>query len=497
MRRGLLLSWALLAVQLVCHSASVSPQQGGARSLREDATPPSPDLTQQDEAMQQSSNKKLSAKAASAATSGGSAAKAIAKVAAASKASAAGEPPRKSKVPTKEQTAASEKGMSAEIKTASKAEEEEQKTALRKSGIPEEAIDKAANTDAVLTTDTETETAPAAQRADHTFVKFQKLIVPQGKVLMRQQGTLLECQNSCTRTPQCNGVEYSAQNQACILLRDGLRWSNTFDYYEKNSLQDLSPVAMTRGDSKLLWGRASAVENDLGGLEVGDVPGATLYRPPSKMKQARQAIRDLSEPIEAARIVTAAKAKQELQDVEAAQGNSVMTLDQTRSVQKKAAERLQATEARHATVDLRAAKLNLRASKLAAMASAKVKKYKHAKAKALEYSKASARFAAANNPLAASMRHKYLKWKIRTADLRRISAIAETRAGLLKIRAHTANSNSQNWKQQVQWATTDANTASKHLADAIRMKHAANQKVAQAAKFAKEAYWKANCKPQC
>merc|ERR1711966_286252 len=161
MRRGLLLSWALLAVQLVCHSASVSLQQGGARSLREDATPPSPDLTQQDEAMQQSSNKKLSAKAASAATSGGSAAKAIAKVAAASKASAAGEPPRKSKVPTKEQTAASEKGMSAEIKTASKAEEEEQKTALRKSGIPEEAIDKAANTDAVLTTDTETETAPA------------------------------------------------------------------------------------------------------------------------------------------------------------------------------------------------------------------------------------------------------------------------------------------------------------------------------------------------
>merc|ERR1712070_351217 len=134
------------------------------------------------------------------------------------------------------------------------------------------------------------------------------------KPLMKLQGSIRECQNACNRSSLCKGVEYSQENGGvCILLRDGIGWSKTFDFYEKGTGDTTDPVNVAKRDSKLMWGEASDRSHDLGGLAMNDVPGATLYKPPSKAQRARKAIRQMAYHVKLDRVAKEVEMKHRLQ----------------------------------------------------------------------------------------------------------------------------------------------------------------------------------------
>lgn len=387
-----------------------------------------------------------------------------------------------------EAAAAASKG----LKKSSEAEQAQEISQLRKSGIPEEAIDKARSDDISVTADgiKGTSAPPKKQPRDHSYVKFEKLTVPRGRVLMRKKGTLMACQNACTRASECKGIEYTGVNGGvCILLASGVSWSSTFDYFEKKSPDTADPTKVTKRDDALMWGRAATEKDVGGGLDTSDVPGSVKeeIHKPSKKTLAREEIRKLDKPVEAARIRRAAQTKKKLQEAQAVQSKMVMVLGETQDKQKRTAKVLQAAEARHAKEGLRAAKLNLHAARLKAIEARFSAEYKHAKDKTEEYLKANTAFTAAHNPMAATMKAKYLKWKGKLADLKLKSSMSTNDASMAKLRANTARNAEKSWKQQAEWAEMDELEASKNLASAERTKRIANMDLRKYAKEAKAA----------
>lgn len=129
--------------------------------------------------------------------------------------------------------------------------------------------------DAVQAMDDNSEIIPSSKGTDSQgFYKLAKMTVPdKGTALLRIHGSLSHCQEACNRATLCTGLEFSKENGGvCILLKKGIRWSNTFEYYDKVTPDSSDPVKATKYDKQLMWGAISERSLDLGGLAVDDVP---------------------------------------------------------------------------------------------------------------------------------------------------------------------------------------------------------------------------------
>jgi len=348
----------------------------------------------------------------------------------------------------------------------------------------------------------------ATQRKDSDpgppgYHKLAKMTVPdKPTTLMRLQGTLTKCQDACNRASLCSGIEYSHRGGGvCILLRHGLRWSNTFDYYDKDTPDTSDPVRIAKHDEQLLWGKVSDRSHDLGGLAMNDVPGATVYKPPTKTEakeqKARHVIQEMDRPVSLARTQNNIVAQSKLHTAKEVQSQVVITVGETRDISDAVKTKQLRVQFHDAKASLHAAQKNLSAEKLSAKALKQHKQYIRAKRQYNEYTKAATVFAAAGNPMADAMAKRASKWKAKAAHLRHSSKRVKAQAAIERLHAKMSDTDAAHWQQQTSWAGIDATRAANQLKKAVALESTADKTLAEKTKLAKEAEWKANCEPLC
>lgn len=287
----------------------------------------------------------------------------------------------------------------------------------------------------------------------------------------------------------------------CILLKKGIRWSNTFEYYDKVTPDSSDPVKATKYDKQLMWGAISERSLDLGGLAVDDVPGATVYKPPSKSKvkraKARRVLRKMSRPVELSRIRHLVEAKSKLNDAKEAQSHAVTLEGETRDIVNGVKVKLQHLDDHNTKASLHAAKMNLAAAMSSKVISKQTAKYMDVKSQADEFSKAAKAFADADNPMAEVMRRKAVKWNTKAAHYKEMLGKAKAKYEIENMQAKMSEADAAHWHQQSDWASADEAQAQKQLKAVTHLKQSADDMLAAKAHLAKEAKWKAYCHPSC
>jgi len=335
------------------------------------------------------------------------------------------------------------------------------------------------------------------------YHKLAPLTVPdQNTALTRMQGSLRHCQDACNTATLCTGIEYSKENGGvCILLRHGIHWSNTFEYYDKDTPESSDPVRISKHDHKLMWGKLSERSHDLGGLAMNDVPGATLYKPPStekmKEKAARHVIKEMDRPVEVERVHAATAAKAKLQAAKMEQTHAVLVESQTQDIAKAVKQKQQHLLRHDAQANMHAAKLSLSAARMSAKASKQLSDYAHMASQAHEYQKAASAFADAGNPMATGMKIKAAKWTAKAAHLKELGTKAKAKADIEKMQAKMAMTDAKHWEQQTEWASVDERRAQEQLSLAENNKLSADETLSAKMKLNKDAEWNANCHPLC
>lgn len=343
---------------------------------------------------------------------------------------------------------------------------------------------------------------PKADKGVAGFHELAKMTVPLdgATVLNKLFGSLTECQEACKQATLCNGVEYSPANGGiCLLLKRGIQWSSTFTYYDKDGSQD--PVLVTKNDKKLMWGKISERSHDLGGLAMNDVPGATVYKPPTKEEtkeqEARTAIRQMDRPVSEERRKAAIDASAKLKKAETLQAHAQNVVGETREIAKAVKAKQQRVERYNNRAQMHAAKINMAAEEMSAHAQFLRGDYERTISQAKQYAKAAKAFSDAGNPMAGVMEHKAKKWLEDAAKLKRKSASAMAKSAVQKMHAKIAVGDSDHWQKQALWANQDEKAATSQLEMADTLEHSADKSLASHKDKAKEAKYKLNCNPIC